>query len=124
MHRHAPSNSIPNLPCLKEFCSKGILSDAVAFGWFRRRGSLYDLDYSFIFRTAKEVAGAMAYLHSMDLLHLDLTGSNILLCASDVDERGFIAKVNLCGASKAGVQEPGIAPAWLLYCHLERPNIY
>ena len=110
-HHYAPNNATTNIPFLKEFCSKGILSDAVAFGWFRRRGSLYDLDYGFIFRTAKEVAGAMAYLHSMDLLHGDLTGSNILLCASDVDERGFIAKVNVCGASKAGVQEPVIAPA-------------
>ena len=35
----------------------------------------------------------MCYMHSLDILHADLTGSNILLCSSDADERGFIAKV-------------------------------
>ena len=78
-------------------------------GWFRRRGSLYDLDYTSIIRTTKEVAGAMAYLHSVDLLHGDLTGSNILLCASDVDERGFIAKVCYAYASWLG-PEPRARP--------------
>ena len=69
-----------------------MLSEAVSAGWFRRHE---EPDLSCIIRTAKEVAGAMAYLHSMDMLHGDLTGSNILLCASDVDERGFVAKVGV-----------------------------
>ena len=76
-----------------EFCNKGTLSDGIDVGWFRKRGSLYELDFSFILRTAKEVASAMAYLHSIDVLHGDLTGSNILLNSMDQDARGFVGKV-------------------------------
>ena len=34
----------------------------------------------------------MCYLHSLDILHGDLTGGNILLISSNKDLRGFIAK--------------------------------
>ena len=50
--------------------------------------------------TAQEIAGALAYLHSQDLLHGDLTGGNILLASSDADERGFAAKVADFGLSR------------------------
>ena len=43
--------------------------------------------------TAKEIAGGMAYLHSQDLMHGDLTASNILLASSEKDQRHFAAKV-------------------------------
>ena len=46
----------------------------------------------------------MSYLHSVDLLHGDLNGSNILLCSSDVDSRGFIGKVGLLGEAGGRVQ--------------------
>ena len=38
----------------------------------------------------------MCYLHSLDILHGDLTGGNILLISSNKDLRGFIAKVSAC----------------------------
>ena len=54
----------------------------------------------------------MCYLHSVDLLHGDLTGSNILLSSSDVDSRGFIGKVSgralpweKCGSSASPSQQ-------------------
>jgi serine/threonine protein kinase len=42
---------------------------------------------------AAEVAGALAYLHSMHVVHADLTGNNILLSPSEQDSRGFTAQV-------------------------------
>ncbi len=54
---------------------------------------MYELDYNTIIDTARDVAAAMTFLHSMDMLHGDLTGSNVMLCSSEADRRGFIAKV-------------------------------
>ena len=45
-------------PLSQEFCNKGTLSDGIECGWFRKRGSQYDLDYSALLRTAKEVCTA------------------------------------------------------------------
>ncbi len=56
--------------------------------------------------TAHEIAAALAYLHSQDLLHGDLTGGNILLASSDADERGFCAKVADFGLSRTLGSEP------------------
>jgi serine/threonine protein kinase len=46
-----------------------------------------------ILQTARDMAAGMAYLHSLDILHGDLTAVNILLAAADTDARGFRAKV-------------------------------
>ena len=46
--------------------------------------------------TALELANALAYLHSVDVMHGDLTGGNVLLHSSPItptDPRGFIVKV-------------------------------
>ena len=50
--------------------------------------------------TAREIAAAMTYLHSLDILHGDLTGGNILLVSSNKDARMFIAKVADFGLSR------------------------
>ena len=45
--------------------------------------------------TALELAKALAYLHSMDVMHGDLTGGNVLLqssVATPEDPRGFTVK--------------------------------
>lgn len=42
----------------------------------------------------------MTYLHSLDILHGDLTGGNILLVSSNKDARMFIAKVADFGLSR------------------------
>ena len=47
-----------------------------------------------IMRTAIEIAGAMTYLHSLDILHSDLNGNNILLISNTgIDDRPFSVKV-------------------------------
>lgn len=43
--------------------------------------------------TAREIAAALAYLHTSDVLHGDLTGNNILLASSRKDKRAFTVKV-------------------------------
>eukprot|EP00891_Asterochloris_glomerata_P005705 jgi/Astpho2/5705/gw1.00079.187.1_t len=42
----------------------------------------------------------MDYLHSLNILHGDLTACNVLLAASDKDQRGFVAKVADFGLSR------------------------
>lgn len=80
--------------CPQEFCNKGTLTDAVDRGWFREKGSLFDVDFGIMLHTAKEIASAMAHLHSCNILHGDLTGGNVLLTSSDGDTgRPFMAKV-------------------------------
>ena len=52
-------------------------------GSFRRRGTNDgSADLGAILETAVEIAGAMAHLHSLDILHGDLTAANILLTSS------------------------------------------
>ena len=43
--------------------------------------------------TARDIASAMAYLHSLDIIHGDLKAQNVLLQTCEQDERGFICKV-------------------------------
>lgn len=48
--------------------------------------------------TALEIASALAYLHSLNILHGDLSGGNILLTSSNKDSRKFTCKVPLPSA--------------------------
>ena len=61
---------------------------------FRDRHSSIETDYASLLSTAVEIAGAMSYLHSLGVLHGDLTGGNILLCSAQ-NHRKFVAKVSL-----------------------------
>lgn len=51
-----------------------------------------------LLKTAYEIAAAMRYLHTHNILHGDLTSGNVLLATQKVsadDARGFTAKVRL-----------------------------
>ncbi|KAL3142482.1 hypothetical protein ABBQ38_002810 [Trebouxia sp. C0009 RCD-2024] len=87
---------------LLEYCNKGTLRDGIDRGWFRtNRSAIHGLpDIMPILATAREVASGMAHLHSMNILHGDLTSLNVLLTSSDIDNRGFIAKVADFGLSR------------------------
>ncbi|KAL0041901.1 hypothetical protein WJX79_008318 [Trebouxia sp. C0005] len=96
---------------LLEYCDKGSLQNAVDRGWFRtdQHGHVdaqTKPNMKAIRATALEIAAALAYLHGLDLLHGDLTGGNILLSSSHVNERGFCAKVADFGLSRTVGSEP------------------
>lgn len=60
--------------CMWGVHQQGSISDAVDRGWFRKKRSLFETDFRFLITTAREIAGAMCYLHGRNILHGDLTG--------------------------------------------------
>lgn len=70
--------------------------------------------------TAREISGALEYLHSQNVLHGDLNGNNILLAGTPAtpggqDQRGFTAKVADFGLSR--LLSPGKHVCVLLLTH-------
>lgn len=79
---------------IQQHCNRGTLLDAVQKGWFRQERNIHSKpNMRVILHTLRDVAAGMAYLHSKDILHCDLTGNNVLLTASESDPRGFTACV-------------------------------
>ena len=72
------------------------VQDAIDRGWSHvpaaaQPGTLPDLLK--VLDTMREIASAIAYMHTKDIIHGNLTGSSIMLCSSRKDSRGFTAKV-------------------------------
>eukprot|EP00891_Asterochloris_glomerata_P008248 jgi/Astpho2/8248/e_gw1.00122.114.1_t len=97
MHPGEGHNGEQFLRCwmLMQYLDRGSLVDAVVKGWFRtsRDPTKGGPDYRAIAMTALEVASAMAFLHSHDIIHGDLSGGNVMLTSSDTSLHGFCAKV-------------------------------
>ena len=71
-----------------------------------------------IISTAQEVVSALAYMHEHDIIHGDVRGSNIMLCSTTANPRGFTAQVNANFARK--VWNAGCCFAVLcVLCHAE-----
>jgi serine/threonine protein kinase len=70
-------------------------------GWFMTEDSVINSapasDMVAVYATARDIACAMAYVHSKDIIHGDLRGDSLGLASSPQDQRGFIAKVSFCG---------------------------
>lgn len=90
---------------VQELCDMGSLSAAVdrgmlCVGHVKGEGP----DMRAVLETAVEIARGMAYLHSRDVLHADLSSNNVLLVSAD-NYRGFTAKVTDFGMSRFGGRE-------------------
>ncbi|PRW44843.1 prolyl endopeptidase-like isoform A [Chlorella sorokiniana] len=78
---------------VQEYCNRGSLLDAIDRGTLHMRAGAGGPNLSAIVACAQEVAGALCYLHSNDVIHGDLTPSNVLLVSAAKDARRFICKV-------------------------------
>ncbi|KAG2437299.1 hypothetical protein HXX76_005957 [Chlamydomonas incerta] len=84
-----------------ELAEVGTLQRAIAAGAFREGGRLSKwAALRSLLVTAKEIAGGMCLLHSYKIIHGDLSPTNVMLRASRIDKRGFVAKVADFGLSK------------------------
>lgn len=74
------------------------MQEAMERGWFMTEDSVINseptCDLFAVYATAKDVACAMAYVHSKDIIHGDLQGDALGLFSSSQDPRGFTAKVS------------------------------
>lgn len=93
-----------------DFADGGSLQEAIETGRLRDAGGQPNL--LAVLATARDVASAMAYLHSLGVVHGDLTAGNCMLVSrqpSKRDPRGFSALVGDFGLSVA--LPPGAASA-------------
>ena len=98
------------------------VQDAVDRGWlYTSRASHFTgvTDLKKLLLTALELANALAYLHSVDVMHGDLTGGNVLLHSSPItpmDPRGFIVKVwRLLAALRSVCDNCMLLSCWSLH---------
>ncbi|KXZ51728.1 hypothetical protein GPECTOR_11g175 [Gonium pectorale] len=84
---------------IMEYCDRGCLQDAIDRGWLRTSPALENSAprMDAVLATAVELASALSYLHSKDIVHGDMSAWNIMLCTSgstaSVGGRGFVAKI-------------------------------
>ncbi|KAI8472786.1 MAG: hypothetical protein J3K34DRAFT_519492 [Monoraphidium minutum] len=89
-----------------EYCDKGCLQDAIDRGWLRDSPSFTTgrPNILAVLTTAREIASGMAYLHSRDIVHGDLSAYNVMLASTGGEAayggRGFVAKVADFGLSR------------------------
>ena len=86
---------------VQHLCTRGSLYNAVDQGWLRQARTLASpASMPAVVATAREIAAALEYLHSQDIIHGDLSGNNVLLSGAD-NARGFVALVNDFGLARA-----------------------
>ncbi|CAD7702914.1 unnamed protein product [Ostreobium quekettii] len=87
-----------------EFCDMGTLQQAIEdrdSTFFGFGGGCAVKKARLVLSCARDVTSAMAYLHSLDIIHGDLKAQNILLQTCRSNERGFICKVADFGLSRS-----------------------
>ena len=87
---------------VQELCNMGQLSAQLDSEVFRHADNTPRIRP--IVQTALDVASGMQYLHSVDVLHADLSSNNVLLSGAHND-RGFMGKVTDFGLSRISKKE-------------------
>ncbi|KAL4433273.1 hypothetical protein ABPG77_003321 [Micractinium sp. CCAP 211/92] len=82
---------------VSEFMNRGSLLDAIDRGLLSLPSGRPNLHAAVA--AAVEMAGALSYLHSCEVIHGDLTPSNVLLTSSTKDSRRWVCKVADFGLS-------------------------
>lgn len=107
MFKHASStenvdgNIVQLAWIVQELCDLGQLSEACERGWLRvERNINSPPDMAKVLPTLRDIAEAMEYVHSRNIVHADLTGRNVLLASCERVPRGFVAKVCDFGLSR------------------------
>lgn len=98
-NRYLPQNTAESIWIIQELCNHGRLYDALERGWLKHSPTGTP-DMEVILRTCLDIVAALAYMHSHNIVHGDLTGNNVLLTTSTTDPRGFIARVGDFGLCK------------------------
>ncbi|KAK9807836.1 hypothetical protein WJX72_010653 [[Myrmecia] bisecta] len=99
---------------LLELCSFGNLQDTIDQRGFLTMLSKHSgsVNMPWVLRTLAEVASAMQYIHSQDIVHGDLTCTNVLLATNlGTDARPFAAKISDFGLSRTLQGDIPVQPA-------------
>lgn len=92
---------------IMEYCDKGSLQDAIDRGWLRFSRSCVSgaANMQAVIATALELASALNFLHSQEVVHGDLSGWNCMLSSSGstagAGGRGFVCKIADFGLSRS-----------------------
>eukprot|EP01126_Amoeba_proteus_P059728 TRINITY_DN7834_c0_g1_i3.p1 TRINITY_DN7834_c0_g1~~TRINITY_DN7834_c0_g1_i3.p1 ORF type:complete len:479 (-),score=94.40 TRINITY_DN7834_c0_g1_i3:304-1740(-) len=92
-----------------EFCSGGSLTNIIGGN---------PLPYSRIVKFGRQIASAMAYLHSIDVLHRDLKAENILVDSGDNAKIADLGLATILSKSKARLTMMVGTPKW------EAPEVF
>ena len=127
---HQDCQTVYHLYTICRGCKLVCVQDAVDRGWLYASHASHFTGVTGMRKlllTALELANAMTYLHSVDIMHGQLTGGNVLLHSSPVtagDTTGFTVKVRAC--HHTGIIAGAVAVvrhgACLLHCQAIRPT--
>ncbi|KXZ54854.1 hypothetical protein GPECTOR_4g926 [Gonium pectorale] len=84
---------------VQEYCELGTLKAAIDQGYFKGKGGGRQPNLAFLLTVATDIALGLVHVHSKDVVHGDITVSNVLLQTAQSRPHGCIAKLADFGLS-------------------------